>query len=379
MPVDTRFGAGCLDLLPDLVGPGARPALIVTGRRSARASGLLDRVADLLPGSTIFDGVDENPDTIVCERGARVARDAGAQGVVALGGGSAIDAAKAIALLAANPGRCADYWDTPDFPAPPLPLIAVPTTAGTGSEATPYAVLVDPAGPVKRTIAGPALFPRAAVLDPDLTRGLPRGIAVATGLDALSQAMEGMLSKRANPVGDTLAIEGCRLVRGALPQVARVADTAEDAAEARADMLRAAWLSGVVIAETGTTLVHGMGYLYTLRAGVPHGLANALILAPVFRVNARHQPERVARLAGALGAPCDATPKAAAAAITRAIHGLLADLDVSPAARDAGVPRAALDDYAREVAAQPRRFRNQWGDFDEDAIATLYRESHDGA
>lgn len=374
LPTRIVFGAGCIDTLAEHARTlGARP-LFVTGARFVRESGLRDRLSAALPGATWLEGIPENPTTTVCEAGAQVAMEHGADLLVAVGGGSVIDAAKAIAVLARNPTPCAQYFGADRYTAPPLPLIAVPTTAGTGSEVTPYSVLVDPEGPAKRTISGQALFPRLAVLDPALTCSLPRAVTVATGLDALSQAMEGMLSRKATPIGDILALEACAKVRHALPRVL----AAPDDLDARAQLLHAALLSGIIIAQSGTTLVHGMGYYYTLHAGVAHGLANALLLAPVFRVNAQHAPDKVARFAAALGVPCARTPEAAADAITRALHELLRACGVSPAARDAGVSQAALAGFAQDIAGDPYRFKNQWGTFDARAVEALFQDSYDG-
>lgn len=374
MPTRIVMGPNVLDGLPALVRTLGSTPLVVTGRHFARASGLLDCLAGLLPGAIFFAEVPENPTTHVCEAGAVRCRESGCDVVVAIGGGSAMDAAKAIALLATNPGSCRDYFASPAPGAPPLPIVAVPTTAGTGSETTPYAVLVDPAGPTKRTIAHPALFPKVAILDPVLSISMPRTVTVATGFDVLSQAMEGMLSRKCTPLGDTLALEICALVRRWLP----VAAEAPDNLEARGAMLHAATLSGMVIAQSGTTLVHGMGYYYTLHCGVPHGLANALLLAPVFRVNAAHAPEKVARIAAALGFPCAATPEAAAPAITQSIHHLFQTLGVSPAAHAAGVPAEALSGFALEIASDPYRFKNQLGTLDAPAVEALFEASYRG-
>jgi alcohol dehydrogenase class IV len=374
LPTRIVFGAGSIDTLAQHAHLlGARP-LFVTGARFVRESGLRERLSAALPGAAWLEGIPENPTTTVCESGAQVAIEHGADVLIAVGGGSVIDAAKAIAVLAQNPPPCAQYFGADRYAAPPLPLIAVPTTAGTGSEVTPYSVLVDPEGPAKRTISGQALFPRLALLDPVLTCSLPRAVTVATGLDALSQAMEGMLSRKATPIGDTLALEACVLVRRALPRVL----AAPNDLDARAALLHAALLSGIIIAQSGTTLVHGMGYYYTLHAGVAHGLANALLLAPVFRVNAQHAPDKVARIAAALGFPCAPTPTPAADGITQALHELLRACGVSPAARDAGVAEAALAGFAQDIAGDPYRFKNQWGTFDARAVEALFQDSHDG-
>ncbi len=369
VPTEMYFGVGVSGALGEHCGDWGDKPLLVTGQGSARASGLLDRILGQFPHAAIFEGVPENPGTSVCERGAALCRAAQCDWVIGVGGGSPMDVAKAVALLARNPGACAEYFSSQARARPALPIAAVPTTAGTGSEVTPYAVLVDATGRYKRTIRGHDLFPRAAFLDPEATIGMPPAVTAATGLDALSQAMEGLLSKRSTPIGDTLAMEACRLIAQWLPRAVHHGDDLD----ARGAMLHAAMLSGCVIAQSGTTLVHGMGYYFTLEFGVPHGLANALLLSPVFEVNARHEPEKVAAIAGALGHPAAPTPATAAAAIRKALHGLMRRVGCSPAARDAGVAESALDRFAADICNDPYRFKNQVGQFTVDDVRRLFR------
>jgi alcohol dehydrogenase class IV len=186
--------------------------------------------------------------------------------------------------------------------------------------------------------------------------------------------MEGMLSRKATPPGDVLALEVCRLVRNALPAV--VADPADS--KARGELLYAAMLSGCAIAQSGTTLVHGMGYYLTLECGLAHGLANALLLTPLFRFNAGHAPHKVAAIAAALGHPCAPEPEPAREAVTRGLRELLAACGVSPAARDHGVDPDRVAAFAKEVAADPYRFRNQPGDVDERIILGFYQDAVTG-
>lgn len=364
------FGCGSVSSLAAHVSRfGARP-LVVTGRHSARDTGILDRVLDRMPNATVFEAIDENPDTTICEQCAAACREHGCDVIVAVGGGSPMDAAKAIALLARNDGACDRFFGADKYANAPLPVIAVPTTAGTGSEVTPYSVLIDPVQRTKRTIAGAGLFPRVAILDPELTRSLPRHATVATGLDALSQCMEGMVSKKSTPMGDAIALDGIRRVCEYLP---RAVDNGDDI-EAREHMLYAALLSGIIVAQSGTTLVHGMGYSYTIDCGIAHGLANALLLAPLFAHNAQIAPERVARIAGAMGGG-DSNPEAA---VVRALYALLERLGVSAAARDHGVTEAQIERFATEIAGDPYRFRNQIGELSREDVLRFYRQSYAG-
>jgi alcohol dehydrogenase class IV len=370
VPTEIVFGPGSLDALPERCRTLGQRPLLVTGRHSARAAGLLDRVMQMLPEAVLFDEVEENPAVAICAKGAHLARETGCDHVVGLGGGSAMDAAKAIAVLATNPGPGSAYFGVDLFPAAPLPIAAVPTTAGTGSEVTPYAVLLDTETHSKRTISGRALFPACALLDPALSVSMPRAVTAATGLDALSQAMEGMSSRKSTPVGDALALEACRLIRQWLPR----AVSEPENLDARGAMLHAAMLSGCIIAQSGTTLVHGMGYYFTLEYGIAHGLANALLLAPVFQHNARCEPARVAALAAALGHDTGDPVRD----IGEAIHTILRAAGMPVAAREAGVKAEHLRAFAEDIHRDPYRFKNQVGEFSVEDVHRLFESACEG-
>lgn len=364
MPTEVIYAPGALTSLAKRCQVlGTRP-LIVTGRQSARATGLLDRILAQLPSAQVFDQVEENPTIATCMRGAKCCLDTGCDYVIGVGGGSPMDAAKAVAMLATNPGPCAEYFGVDKFPNAPLPVAAIPTTAGTGSEVTPYAVIVDEVLRSKKTISGRMLFPVFALLDPELSVTMPPAVTVATGLDALSQAMEGMLSKRSTAVGDALALETCRLVKEWLPRA--VADPAN--LEARGRMLHAAMLSGCIIAQSGTTLVHGMGYYFTLEFGLAHGLANALLLTPVFQFNAHLAPEKVAPLAAALGFDTGNPVRD----IGKAVHALMREVGISPKGQDFGVRLDRMEQFAEDIYRDTGRFKNQIGAFTVDDVYRLF-------
>lgn len=372
LPTIIEFGGNCFEALAARASALGNVPLIVTGKHSARATGLLDRALQQLPNARVFDAIGENPDTTICEQGAAFCREHKCDVIVAIGGGSPMDAAKAIAVLAQNDRPCAQFFGADKYTNPPLPIIAVPTTAGTGSEVTPYSVLIDPMERTKRTIAGTALFPRIALLDPELTRTMPRNVTIATGLDALSQCMEGIVSKKSTPLGDALALDGIRRVCEYLP---RAADDGANDIEARTEMLYAALASGIIVAQSGTTLVHGMGYAYTIECGIAHGLANALLLAPVFAHNVRIAPDRLAAIATAMGGD----PANPGAAVVKSLYDLLERLGVSRCASDHGVTEVQIETFATEIAKDPYRFRNQIGDLTRDDVYRFYRQSLDGS
>jgi alcohol dehydrogenase class IV len=227
----------------------------------------------------IFDGVEPNPTCETLSEGADVARQFGADVVIGAGGGSPLDAAKGIAVLVTNDGPPESYLGA-DIPSTPLPILAVPTTAGTGSEVTPYSVIVT--GSTKKTIRGPGIFPKVALVDPELTYSMPARVTADTGMDALSHALEGILCTNRNLAATHIGMEAVRLT---LKHLRQACDSPRNV-EARAGMCAAALLAGVVIAQTGTELIHTMGYTLTVEFGVPHGRANAMLIPPVVRMYA---------------------------------------------------------------------------------------------
>ena len=374
MPTEVVFGRGCLDDLGALCGGVGKRPLLVTGRHSARKCGALARVESQFPQAVLFDQVEENPSAETCDAGGAACREAGCDFVIGIGGGSPMDAAKAISLLACNPGSCERYYGREKFSKPNLPVVAVPTTAGTGSETTPYAVITHRREPSKRTIAGKTLFPMFALLDPTLSISMPGDVTANTGFDALSHALEGMASKAATPVGDVLGLDVCRLVRKWLPR----AVAAPEDLEARGHMLYASMLAGCIIAQSGTTPVHGMGYYFTLAYGMPHGLANALLLPPLFQHNAEVIPAKVAAMATALGRPCNGTPEAAGANIVAALVDLARDCGLSLIGRDAGVQESDIASFASELYADRGRFKNQPDELSLDDVARFFRAALEG-
>lgn len=372
-PTEIQFGAGCLAHLRDYAPAFAQRPLVVTGKSSARKSGALDRVIEFAPGAVVLEGIDENPTDAVVDSAATVCRDAHCDGIIAIGGGSPIDVAKAVAVLATNGGACRDYYGTERYTKTPLPLVAIPTTVGAGSEVTPYSVLVDETDNTKRTIRGRDLFPRRAFVDPELTRTLPKAVIRATALDALSQAMEGIVSLMSTPIADSLAFEAIIRIRRAL------SPALQDDEDALVELHYAAMVAGIVIAQSGTTLVHGMGYAFTVEFGVAHGIANALLLTPLFQYNAHHLPDKVAAISQALGRPAAPNLEDARDQIGRALHGLFDEIDFSPKAADAGIEQDRLPWFARAIHQQSDRLRNQVGELTERTVLELYQQAYDGA
>ena len=283
--------------LPALVA-GQR-VFIVTGKSSAAACGALRDALEALEQAgcpcAVYSGVENNPTLANCMEGAAQARAFGAQAVLGIGGGSPLDAAKAVAVLVTNP-ELTDVFGGHTVPA--LPIYAVPTTAGTGSEVTQYSIMTIKDGTTKKSFAGDDLFPRAAFLDAAYTASLPVQIAADTACDAISHAVESILTPSSNAASETFALESLRVLSAYAPVIRQGADE-----EARLNLLWGACLAGVAIAQTGTSLVHALGYSLTCLEGVPHGRANGMLLASFLKRCSPVCSQKVEKILQAMGLP----------------------------------------------------------------------------
>lgn len=280
------FGPGVRAEAPALAAEWGRRALLVTGRDTGRAEPLRQalQAAGLEVGVFAVEG---EPTVDLARKALEAGRAAQAELVVGVGGGSALDTAKAAAALLANGGDPLDYAEVigrgQSFTVPSLPCLAMPTTAGTGTEVTRNFVLASPEHGVKVSLRGQYVLPRAALVDPELTHGLPPDVTARTGLDALTQLIEPYLSLRANPITDGLCAEGIRRGAGALR---RACGPVEDPA-ARQDMALSSLFGGLALANAGLGAVHGIAAPFGGMFGAPHGAVCGRLLAPSLEVNLR--------------------------------------------------------------------------------------------
>ncbi len=306
MPTRAIVGKDCIINNSGVFKAFGKKALIVTGKNSAKKNGSEKDVKAALDsagiGCAVFDRVVSNPAIPLAYEGAAFARENGADFIVAIGGGSPMDAGKAIALLAAQDIREEELFSG-KYGSRALPILVVPTTAGSGSEATPYAVLVDEKAGTKLSIASRLLFPAAAFLDPKYTEMLPVRTTVNTAVDALSHAVESMLSVKASAVTNALASESLRLIMDCIPEMLQALSSPEAAFDAkkRAQLLQASFMAGMAIAQTGTTAVHAMGYSLTCFRDIDHGRANGLLLGEYLGMVERERPDLAGRILGAMG------------------------------------------------------------------------------
>jgi alcohol dehydrogenase class IV len=278
------FGRGTAREAPAIVAGFGRRVLVVTGATPSRAEWLVDGLA-ALGTETELVTVDGEPDVTFAHNGAASARRKHTDVIVAIGGGSAIDAGKAIAALATNDGDVFDYLEVVGrgqaLTAAPLPFVAIPTTAGTGAEVTRNAVLAVPDQRVKVSLRSPLMLPRVAIVDPELTYDLPPALTACTGLDALTQNIEAFLSQRATALTDALCREGIRRAARSL----RSACTDGPNANAREDMSIASLCGGLALANAGLGAVHGLAGPIGGMLKAPHGAVCAALLPVVFAAN----------------------------------------------------------------------------------------------
>ena len=293
MPVKLVTGAGCVDSSAKEIAKLGKTCLIVTGKTSARVCGALQDVTETLNGNgqnwVLFDGIGQNPKLTDCMAAAEQAISAGAEFVLGIGGGSALDAAKCIAVLAANPGMTQAQLYAFDWKNSPLKIVAVGTTAGTGSEVTKVSVITTPDGR-KKSFHHEAIFPVLALGDPTYTMSLSPMVTRATAVDALAHCAESFFSRAANHISRMYAVEGIRLL---LPIFRRMAEQGcEDLDYATREALYCASIyGGLAINVTGTCFPHTMGYLLTEAFGIPHGTACAVFQKDFYAYNKEVVPE----------------------------------------------------------------------------------------
>ena len=346
-PVRVHLGPGVSERVGELARSYGTRALVVTGRQAARRTGALDRVLASLRqagvDAEVWDRVTPNPEAPLADEGAEQARRIGADVVIGLGGGSAMDTAKLIAMLARSGGRAWEYAPIhgPDRrrPTGALPILAVPTTSGTGSHANATAVVTHPEGREKLGIWHPVMYPREALVDVELLTTMPPAVTRATGLDVLFQCIEPYVGRRASPFSDLLAEEGMRLVSRYLVRAVRDGSDRE----ARAGMAVADTLAGIAIDQAGVGLIHALEHPLSGRYGVVHGEGLAALAPAVMAFNLPERPERFARIAALLGEPVAgmAVDEAAARAVA-AVERLLREVEATWGLADLGVPEGDI-------------------------------------
>lgn len=328
---------------------GKKKVLIVTDKTMAEIGNLMV-IQKSLEGNDIeyetFDKVLQEPVMEYVELGLDMYKGAGCDAIIALGGGSPIDTAKAIGAMATNPGKITDYMGIDKVKKPGVPLIAIPTTAGTGSEMSKYSILTDAKKNVKYLTGSPYLIPTVALVDPLLTLSMPKGVTAATGMDALCHAIEGYVSVKGNPVADIYCLSAITLISQNLRQA--WADGRN--VEARTKTMLGAMYAGIALGVSTVTLVHGMSRPIGAYFHVPHGLSNAALLSPVMEFSTMGNPRRFARVAEAMGEHVEGMSYTEASEkAVNAVKRLVKDLRI-PTLRDLGVEKEKLTELSEQMA-----------------------------
>lgn len=285
IPTAIEFGWGSLARLPSIVkGLGGTRAFVV-GDPGVVKAGVVERVIDTLVSAGIpsipFSDIESDPDVSSVDNGVQFAKAEICDVVIGVGGGSALDTAKAIGLMLNNPGTIRDYVGVGKVEKAGVPVVAIPTTAGTGSELTIWSVLSDKEKKVKISVGSVLNCPRVALLDPELTVSLPPAITAATGMDALVHALESYVNKATQPISEAMSEQAMALIARSL----RVAVAQPDNAQARADLLLASTIAAMAFNSTRLGLVHAFAMPLGARFHIPHGLVNAIMLPAVMRFN----------------------------------------------------------------------------------------------
>ena len=345
------FGNGALAALAEHIRElKATNPLIVLDRNLAKTD-LKGKVLDILGDgglkATLFDQkVEAEPRLEVADEGVKAAQKGKCDVVVGIGGGSAMDVAKAIAVLAANNGRAKDYLGLNKVPGPGLPKIMIPTTAGTGSEVTFTAVFVRQNLKKKEGMNSPYLYPELAILDPTLTLSLPAVSTASTGIDALCHAIESYTSINASPMSELLSLEAIYLISSNLRTCVHDGSNVE----ARGNMLLGSLYAGLGLANAGVGAVHSLSYPLGGKYGVSHGLANTIMLPHVMAFNLPGSLEKFAVIAETMGEVIDTMPlREAAFMAVEAVQALIEDCGIYTTLEDLNIPEEALPELA-EVA-----------------------------
>lgn len=353
-----RFGNGELGNLPEeLAFWGIKKPVVITDP-GIKKTGLIEKLLQVLEKekipSAVFDGVEPEPPIEVVDAGVAFAKAQKCDGVIGFGGGSSLDSAKAIAAMLEQEGPARKYLGSNLISGKKRPLIQLPTTAGTGSEVTMAAIFFDSVQKLKIGMASPYLAADTAIVDPELSYGMPPFVTACGGLDALIHAVESYLSVKATPYTDVYALKSIELISANLREA-----FAAGAPKAREAMSLGSMLAGVSMGNAGGAAVHAFTYPVGGRHHVTHAVAIAMFIKPVLAFNIAGNPEKFANIAAAMGIDTRGLSKTAAAAkAVEAIEQLTSDLGLNKKMRDIGVTKAEIPELAKEVLGVTRLLNN---------------------
>ncbi len=358
-PTQIQFGSGSIANLADTVKSlnGSNVLLVIDP--GLVQAGLIDPITAPLKKAkipfTVYDKIDPEPGLKLADRGTKIAKKSQCDCVVGAGGGSAMDVAKAIAILLTNGGKAVDYLGLGLIKKPGVPKIMIPTSSGTGAEVTFTAVFINEKTGAKGGMNGDQLYPDAAILDPELTISLPPHVTAFTGIDALTHALEAYTSTQAHVISEMYSLEAISLIADNLP----AAYANGDNLQARSAMLMGSLLGGKALATAGVGLVHAMAYPMGGMFGIPHGLANAVLLPYVVEYNLIGDMEKFAILAEILGQNTDElTPRESAGLCVDALFDLNNDVGIPATLKDLKIPFKSIPEMAEIALTVTRPVEN---------------------
>lgn len=371
---DIVFGRDSVKELPGILkGYGARKVMVVYDA-GVKAAGIAEQVLAMVEETNIpyvvFDGVIPNPTNEVVEEAAGLARCNGVDVFVAVGGGSSIDLAKAIDVLMTNPGSIGDYAGIGKVRHPLFPLVAIPTTAGTSSEITNVSALTDTEKIVKYVVIDNKLVPSKVIIDPEFTRTMPASVTAATGMDAITHAVESYISNRSNPLTEYNSIKGLEILYRNITRA--VMDGAD--MEAREQMMLGCVITGFGFSNANLGLVHAIAHTLSAHFHLAHGMANAAVLPYVMEFNADGCPEKMAELARAIGLTMSGNMEDDRYLLAGELLHLVQKLGIKTLSEQ-GITEQDLDMLAEEAMREPVLGFNPRQDVGKEDILAILRKA----
>ena len=346
------FGRGAAGALPELIQKHRLQKVMAVYDGGVKAAGIAETVLGEIRksgvGLVIFDGVIPNPTNETVEQAAALAKAEGVDGFVAVGGGSSIDLAKAVNVLMTNPGEIGDYAGMNQVKNPCLPLIAIPTTAGTSSEITNVSALIDTKKVVKYVVIDDHITASDVIADPEFTRTAPPSVTAATGMDAITHAVESYISNMSNPLTEYNSLKGLEIL---YHHVARAVRDGNDM-EAREQMMLGCVITGFAFSNANLGLVHAIAHTLSAHFGLAHGMANACVLPYVMEYNAPACPQKMAELARAIGLTVSGDTERDSLLLSKALLDLTRELNIKTLSQQ-GIQRSDFDMLAEDVLREP--------------------------
>lgn len=346
------FGKGAVEKLPELIQSYGMKQVMVVYDQGVKAAGISEKVMEQVEkagvAATVFDKVIPNPTNEVVEEAAKIAKEAKTDGFVAVGGGSSIDLAKAINVLMTNPGKIGEYGGMNMVKNPCLPLIAIPTTAGTSSEITNVSALIDTEKVVKYVVIDNKIVASDVIADPEFTKTMPAGVTAATGMDAITHAVESYISNMATPLTEYNSLKGLEILYHNI----RTAVKDGSNMDAREQMMLGCVITGFGFSNANLGLVHGIAHTLSAHFGLAHGMANATVLPYVMEYNAVSCPEKMVDLAKAIGLAPTGNAEEDPYLLASELKKLIKELGIKTLSEQ-GVKKEDFDMLAEDVLKEP--------------------------